>query len=163
MILNNGLVEIRKFAFYECKSLVCVDVPPNVRAIKKGAFYGCLGLTIGILSDGLEEIGEYAFAYCQSLVRINVPFNVRVIKEGAVCGCTRLTTAILGERLEEVGKYLCIFRHVPRTHQHTPQRQDDSCKSLQDCSDLTTIKFCSEIKEFMSWDSMWDWWNNGIH
>jgi len=31
------------------------------------------------------------------------------------------------------------------------------------CSDLTTVRFCNDIEEFVSGESMWHWWNNGVH
>ena len=35
--------------------------------------------------------------------------------------------------------------------------------AFEDCSNLTTLRFCNKIEEFVSSGSMWDWWNHGVH
>ena len=35
--------------------------------------------------------------------------------------------------------------------------------AFEDCSNLTTVRFCDEIEEFVSSGPMWDWWNHGVH
>jgi hypothetical protein len=37
-------------------SFALINIPPAVRAIKRGAFSGCSGLTIVILNNRMEEI-----------------------------------------------------------------------------------------------------------
>ncbi len=71
-ILNNGLEDIGRAAFYTCISLVSIVIPPTVRVIKDVAFALCSGSTIAILNDGLEEIGEGAFEECTSLCEISI-------------------------------------------------------------------------------------------
>ena len=102
MILNNGLEEIEVNAFYGCRSLEHIEIPPAIKAIKEGAFCGCSGLTTGILGDGLEKILTWAFKGCVSLVRIEVPPDIKAIREGAFHGCSGLTTAILNSGLEVI-------------------------------------------------------------
>jgi len=63
-----------------------IDIPPSIRAIRGGAFYGCSLLTTAILNDGLEEIGANAFYGC-ALVRIDIPPAFRAIKFGAFYWC----------------------------------------------------------------------------
>ncbi len=159
-ILNDGLEEIGERAFKGC-ALVCIDIPPLVRVIKGGAFFDCPGLTAAILNDGLEEIGEYAFSGC-ALVRIDIPPSVRVIKGEAFEGCRGLATAILNNGLEVIGVWAfkgcaleCI--NIP----HTVREIDEM--AFKDCSNLLTVRFCDEIKEFVSGESIWHWWNNGVH
>ena len=82
-------------------------VPPTVRAIGEGAFFGCSGLTAAILNEGLEEIGVVAFND-STLVRIDIPPSVRAIKDWAFADCSRLTTAILNYGLEEIGEQAFI-------------------------------------------------------
>jgi hypothetical protein len=49
--------------------------------------------------------------------------------------------------------------HVPCKHQDTPRRQG----AFNECSNLTTVRFCDEIEEFVSGESMLVWWNHGVH
>ena len=105
-ILNDGLVVIWELAFNNC-TLVRIDIPPSVRAIKKGAFEACSNLRTAILNNGLEEIGVEAFSGC-ALERIDIPPTVREIDETA----------------------------------------------FEECSNLLTVRFCDEIEEFVSGESM---------
>ena len=100
MILNNGLEKIGSEAFYKC-ALVRINIPPSVRAIERGAFWGCSDLTTTILNDGLEEIGRYAFRNCSGLVRIYIPPSVRAIERGAFSNCSNLTTVQFCDEIEE--------------------------------------------------------------
>ena len=84
--------------------VVCIGIPPTIRAIKYGAFSWCRRLTTAILNDGLEEIGVWAFRGC-ALVRIDIPPSVRAIRKGAFYNCLGLTTAILNDGLEVIGWY----------------------------------------------------------
>ena len=53
-ILNNGLEEIGKGAFWGC-TLVHTDIPPAVRAIDEMAFEECSNLTTVQFCDEIEE------------------------------------------------------------------------------------------------------------
>ena len=81
---HDGLEEIGEDTFYKCDSLLRINIPHAVRAIKNGAFFGCSGLTTVILGAGLEEIGVHAFCECRSLVHIDIPPNVRAIEDRAL-------------------------------------------------------------------------------
>jgi hypothetical protein len=35
--------------------------------------------------------------------------------------------------------------------------------AFEECSNLTTVQFCDEIKEFVSGESLQHWWNHGVH
>jgi hypothetical protein len=101
VILNDGLEEIGRRAFYGCTSLVHIAIPPAVRAIKGRAFSDCRQLSTVILNDELEEIGGFALAECTSLIHIAIPPAVRAIKDEAFSGCSELTNAIINDGLEE--------------------------------------------------------------
>jgi len=34
---------------------------------------------------------------------------------------------------------------------------------FQQCSQLTSVEYCEEIEEFVTGESMRDWWNHGVH
>ncbi len=35
--------------------------------------------------------------------------------------------------------------------------------AFKGCTNLTRVKFCDEIEDFVSCDAMRDWWNQGVH
>ena len=49
-ILGDGLKEIDANAFRDCTFLERIGIPPVIKAIEEGAFYGCSGLMIGMFS-----------------------------------------------------------------------------------------------------------------
>ena len=154
-------IEIGEYAFFKCRSLAHIVIPPAVRVIKYANFFSCLRSTTMILSVGMEEIGERSFKEC-AFVRINIPPSVRAIKEGAFKDCSWLTTAILNNGLEEIGKQAfkeCVF---VRINIPSAVREIDEM-AFKDCSNLVTVRFCNEIEEFMSGGPMQDWWNHRVH
>ena len=162
-ILNDGLEEIGRGAFRLCTSLERIEIPPAVRVIEDSAFIGCSGLTAAILGDGLEEIGACAFFGCFSLERIEIIPTVRTIEHYAFMECTGLTTVILGDGLEEIGD--CAFGGCASLERidipPTVTVIDET--AFERCSELTNVRFCDEIEEFVSGESMRDWWDNGVH
>jgi hypothetical protein len=76
VILNNGLEEMGAWAFCRCMSLICIKIPPAIRAIKEGVFFDCSGMRAAISNNDLEEIGVWAFHGCKSLVHIKIPIIV---------------------------------------------------------------------------------------
>ena len=116
-----------------------------------------------ILGEGLEEIRERAFRECTSLREILIPPAVKVMKGWAFSKCSQLTDVILGEGLEEIGvgafarctslHRLVIPLSVRRIHK----------KAFFRCSSLTSVVFCNDIEEFVTAESIRDWWNQGVH
>jgi hypothetical protein len=94
VILSDGLEEIEANAFYGCRSLKRIEIPPAIKAIKGGAFHCCPGLTAAILGDGLKEIDANAFRDCTFLERIGIPPVIKAIEEGAFYGCSGLMTGM---------------------------------------------------------------------
>jgi hypothetical protein len=96
------------------------------------------------------------------LVRIDLPPSVRAIKKWAFCNCSGLTTAILNDGLEEIGRGAfrgCALEWIDIP----PSVREIDEMAFKDCSNLLTVRFCDEIGEFVSGESMRHWWNNGVH
>ena len=89
-------------AFRGC-ALLCIVIPPAIRAIKARGYRDCSGLTTVILNNWLEEIGMWALDECRSLVRAKIPLGIRAIKNFAFYSCLGLTTVTLNDRLEVIG------------------------------------------------------------
>jgi hypothetical protein len=85
-----------------------------------------------------------------------------VIEDWAFHNCSGLTTAILNDGLEEIGEG--AFRGCALVRINIPHtiREIDEM-AFEDCSNLLTVRFCDEIEEFVSGESMRHWWNNGVH
>ena len=60
-MLPESAVEIREYAFKNCKSLTTINLEV-VEFIREGAFYGCSALENVTLAEGVE-IGDWAFSH----------------------------------------------------------------------------------------------------
>jgi hypothetical protein len=160
--LCEGLEEIRELAFRGCKRISSIVIPPTVKAIKARAFYLSHSLAKVILGEGLREIGREAFAVT-SIHDIVIPSSVKVIKAEAFSYCRQLTNVKLGEGLEEI--WQDAFRDCTSLQQITipPAVTRIHEKDFTNCSSLTSVVFSDEIEEFVSGESMRDWWNHGVH
>jgi len=158
------LEEIEYKLFCGCTSLSKIAIPPAVRRIKDQAFEGCRLLAIADLGEGrLEVIGAGAFHRCTSLREIIIPPSVRVIKKLAFGSCSELATVALGEGLEEIGRW--AFRQCTSLREIVIPRsvREIDETAFEQCSELTNVQFCNEIEEFVSGESMRDWWNHGLN
>jgi hypothetical protein len=163
VILNEELEEIDGWTFCGCTSMEEIVVPNNVRTIKDMALNHCHMLRRVTLGNGLVVIDEYAFSYCKLIEVIIILNAVRAIKVGAFCGCRRLTRVILGKGLEEIGMYAfgeCTSM-VEIVIPSAVRDIDDA--AFLGCTNLRRVKFCDEIKEFVSSHAMRVWWNQGRH
>ena len=115
-----SLTEIETYAFYSCKNLQSILLPPNITAISTSAFFGCSSLqevvipeTVKTISEyafngcnslvsltlheGLTTIGEYAFSSCSSLQSLFIPATVTSINASSFWACSSLTSVIVDE------------------------------------------------------------------
>ena len=127
VIDNCTVTETADNAFYGCRSLRRVILPPTMRKIGDHCFYACSSLEQAILPDGLEKLGDSAFCGCTSLEHIilpdslhelsdscfracpalkevNFPSGVRKIGGYAFSGCTGLEKVTFGDELSEIGE-----------------------------------------------------------
>ena len=108
VILNDGLEEIGKHAFFWRESLQEIVIASVVKAIKSGAFGVCAGLTTVTLGDGLEEIGVVAFVLCTSLRRIAIPPAAKAIDD-SIQGLLKSNECEILRRIRRV----CVLRGDP--------------------------------------------------
>lgn len=103
------LTEISLSAFYGCDNLCCdIKIPSTVTDIQQYAFYGCKKIPSIKLPPNLESIGKYAFCNCVSIKQIRLPDTITNIPEGLFYGCTSLAEANLSRIVRFGAK--CFYR-----------------------------------------------------
>lgn len=116
--------QVSDMAFYNCKELEKVILPPGVQKIGRAAFCGCTNLKEVVMPDGIISIGEQAFDNTQvlkggkrdnisghMLVSVNkttkgeyrVPKSVTVIAEQAFNNCTLLEKIVVHDGVTNIG------------------------------------------------------------
>ena len=90
LILPEGITEIGKSAFNDCKKLTKVVFPSTLKTVGENTFTGCDYLTSVKFNEGLETIGSYAFNITKLLSYVNIPSTVTSIGKGAFTACLSL-------------------------------------------------------------------------
>ena len=85
---------IEDSAFYNCTSLIYVNLGNRLENISDYTFMGCSSLSQVIIPDCLEEIGKSAFSNCYSLTLFNFK-DVEKIGNAAFYKCSSLMTISL--------------------------------------------------------------------
>ena len=161
--LGDGRKDIGEKAFGGCTSIQHIVIPHTVKAIRNKEFGGCTGLITVNLGYGLEEIGMGAFWECRSLQRIVIPPAVKSINQHTFTGCLGLTIVILKDGLNKIG-YSAFYGCTSLRHITIPPAVTSiDTNAFNRCSNLTNVRFCNGIEELVSGESMWHWWNYGVH
>jgi len=129
VIVANEFTEIGARAFYDCKSLISVEIPDSVTRIGTAAFEGCNFLrTITspsfegapskngiillkytgkdedvVILYGITEIGASAYEGCKFIKTITIPDSVMSIGDRAFAHCTSLALVILPNSITSIG------------------------------------------------------------
>ena len=90
VVIERGIANIGKFAFFYCQAINSIDIPSSVTKIGENAFYYCHFLKSVVLPYGVTTLDELAFAGC-GLVSITLPSSIKSIGDGAL-SCYDLTT-----------------------------------------------------------------------
>ncbi len=90
-------------AFYRCRSLEYIDIPPYLETIKAETFSGCSSLSTFVIPNGVKNIEEHAFSGCSSLKTIVVPPSVTELTQSAFEYCNSLTSIDLPNTLTQIG------------------------------------------------------------
>ena len=61
VVIENGVTNIGRYAFYACNNLIAVAIPNSVTSIGEYAFYGCSGLTSITIPNSVTSIEAFAF------------------------------------------------------------------------------------------------------
>lgn len=88
VIVGGNVETIPAYAFYDCNSITCIDLPETVTTIDKFAFWGCYSLAyINLSETALTRVGDRAFTNCAALLRFDLPTTVTTVGEAVVEGC----------------------------------------------------------------------------
>jgi hypothetical protein len=96
--LPDSLEEIDDEAFFCCSSLTAVHIPKNVTSIGNYVFFRCSSLTAVTIPNSVTRIGYGVFAECSSLTAVTIPNSVINIGEWAFLSCSNLTDVTVGEK-----------------------------------------------------------------
>jgi len=72
VIVEEGVVNIGNYAFFDCTMLESITLPSTVKKIGNGAFLHCSSLKSIVLPKELNSLGESVFVGCSSLTSLSV-------------------------------------------------------------------------------------------
>ena len=113
--LGANVTTIASSAFYNCRSLVEVNLSNCLFSIGSQAFYNTAVLTSIELPEGLMEIGGQAF-YGSGLMSINIPGSVEILNAGTFTSCTALNSITFNEGLKKIGGSLIYETNVKKVY-----------------------------------------------
>jgi hypothetical protein len=137
---DSALEDIGNFAFFCCKSLDAIEIPPQVNRIGDSAFSLCKRLTfLTFLGDEMQKIGQLAFYQC-NFRQFSIPKNVKEIGRGAFSECHKLESIEFLANVEESDSDSSF------------DSADEGIKKIanalfRECSSLRSIDIPSSVKE----------------
>jgi len=144
-IVPDGVVNIGKGAFGDCRALKSVTLANSVKFIGDSAFYGCGNLSIITMGNQVESIGHSAFGDCSRLLDISLPDSVKEIGLEAFIYCSSLKSIVIPKGMTNISESLFL-----------------NCKSLTSVTipdSVTSIEYhafsgCSSLKGITIPDSV---------
>ncbi len=84
------VTSIAQKAFYQCQSLVSVEIPGSVQSIGGSAFAECSNLKRVVINNGLKKIQNNAFGNCKNLEYVKIPDSVNDMNTNIFAHCVKL-------------------------------------------------------------------------
>lgn len=150
-------------SFWQCSSLISINVPDSVTSIggdafnncgiseinipegiteiEANTFRGCINLSSITIPESVTSIGSSAFAFCSGLTSITIPSRVTIIDEYAFEACDSITSIIIGASVTSIGEY--AFRNCDSLTRITIPASVTSIGALafDGCESLTSVTF----------------------
>lgn len=104
VIIEEGVINIPKEAFYGCKNLNEVSMAYTVQEMGAYSFCECVALGEITIPKRIKVIEGNTFNGCTNLEKIIIPDNVKEIKVFAFSGCTKLKDIQMSKNIESVGE-----------------------------------------------------------
>lgn len=151
-----GAAVIPDYLFYECSSLINVNIPDSVKSIGMWSFMDCTSLASICIPEGVESIGTWAFINCTSLKSVTIPaslISVEGISQGqGPFGGKWLESVTLTEGMQVIPDYLfasCTSLKsitIPKSVKSIGSAAFDYCNALETVrisEGLTSIGSCA--------------------
>lgn len=92
VIIPEGVISIKEYAFSGCISLMNVTFPKGGTNVGGYAFANCRNLTSLTFPEGDTNVGGYAFSGCNGLTTITIPenSNLTTVGRNSFYGCSNL-------------------------------------------------------------------------
>ena len=103
VVLQEGLKEIGKYAFLNCKKMTYLSLPSTLTKIGVSAFEGCKLLPHVDLPENLNEIGANLFYNCSVLADVQIPENVTSIGENAFSNIVGQDSLYIPDKVVAIG------------------------------------------------------------
>lgn len=107
--INDGLKEIKNYAFADCNEITSITLPNSVTELGYSIFSGCKKLEHIKLSNGLTTIygsslyGSGSFTGCPNLKEIVIPEGVISIGYRAFAYCKKLEYVVIPKTVNQIG------------------------------------------------------------
>lgn len=105
IVIPDEIKSLRKYLFYECKSIETIKLPNEIVEIPERAFKGCSSLEKVSLPSKLLIIGDSAFAQCIAIQQIVLPMSLTSVGDYAFTGCCSIQDIQLPSSLTSLGDY----------------------------------------------------------
>lgn len=105
IVIPDEIKSLRKYLFYECKSIETIKLPNEIVEIPERAFKGCSGLANITLPSKLLIIGDSAFSECDAIQQMVLPVSLASIGDYAFAGCRSIQGFQFPSCLTSIGEY----------------------------------------------------------
>lgn len=143
----SSLMQIGTYAFYNCVGLEEVDLAEGISVIAKFSFYNCNKLSSIVFPEGVTFIGYNSFYSCQSLTSLELPSTVAIVDEKAFYNCTGLSSLLIKNGVKEIGK-MSFTRCVGLTSLRIPGSvKKIGYSAFHGCEKLTSVSLAKGVEE----------------
>ena len=138
VIINDGITEIGRNAFYNFSTLESVSLPGSIKKLNSFSFNYCVQLKTVNLPNGITDIGYCAFGHCYKLDNMTIPDSVKIIDKNAFSHCTSLTSIHIPDRISQIG--------------YSETGNEDGAFAY--CTNLSDVTISDSLLETINWDKI---------